>query len=306
MNFPNKETSVGKSEFSSGKASSTNGMKEVTNLIVSMSDNMINRCAALHNKYRGIEWSGPAWFKCDETRLVWELVDFFVLDVGTSTFTEWEQRDIAAAKVYDTIYFRNGENPEFFEKHICGNIHTHHTMAHFFSGTDSAAVFEHTPDGEMWPSIIVNNGLRSCAFGVGYKDMFGFTNLLFNNDVPFERAQDNGAELIQDELQYLESKKKSFRSGPSRGTQMDLYRGRRDLISSPVVTTPLENGGQAIWTEIYNDVKEEIENCVSERQFNRLVNKMKRDNNWEILKATIKFHGGIRTKFGVVTMSDIQ
>lgn len=312
MNFSNNYSGtsstslVGKSEFSSGEAKSTNGMREVDNLVVSMPDIMLRRCAALHNTYRGIEWSGPAWFKCDETKLVWELVDFFVLDVGSSTFTEWDQQDLAAARVYETIYGRNGEDPEFFDKHICGNIHTHHTMRHFFSGTDSSAVFEHTPDGEIWPSIIVNEGLRSCAFGIGYKDLFGFTNLLFNNNVIFSRASnENDEELIQQEVGYIETKKKKRTyTGPSRGTQMDLYRP----IVTPKVSIPKnsESGGSHIWIEIYDDIKGEIELLQSERQFNRYIREAIKKGDKDLVIDAIVHHGAIRTKFGVVTVDDLN
>lgn len=212
------------SEFQQGSGSGTptTGTAEFKGFVVVVPDALLAKCNELHKRYKGLEWSGPAWFKRTDN-VVFTLVDFFILNIGSSGFTEWDHRDLAEANVYDKIFLRHGKDQNFFDEHICGNIHTHHGMSHFFSGTDTAAVMEHTPEGELWPSLIVNHGLASCAFGIGYKSPIGQTFLLYNNNVPFDRHFGAPPEDLDAELEFVNS----LTSGPSRFQGQNNYYGNR-------------------------------------------------------------------------------
>lgn len=98
------------------------------------------------------EWSGTLFYKpegkYEDDTLVIRCVDFFPMDIGSQSYTEFDMSP-------DVIGYM-AENPELLDCQM-GLIHSHNTMATFFSGTDTSTLLEEGKDRNHFVSLIVNN-----------------------------------------------------------------------------------------------------------------------------------------------------
>lgn len=105
-------------------------------------------CKTIWNK----EWSGILFYdytgSIEEDNLILKCVDIVVLDVGTSTTTEFKM----SPEVVDYI----AEHPELADSQT-GLIHSHNNMATFFSGTDLQTLYIEGKERNHFLSLIVNN-----------------------------------------------------------------------------------------------------------------------------------------------------
>lgn len=103
------------------------------------------------SKYPTLEWSGVLFYKVsgsfERKNLTLTTVDLLVLDLGSSTFTEYPNHP-------EIAYFM-AENG--YEKFSRGLIHSHNTMSSFFSGTDKSTLEKEGLDNVHFLSLIVNN-----------------------------------------------------------------------------------------------------------------------------------------------------
>lgn len=132
-----------------------------------------------HKSLRQREWSGPAWFtyKTDKNGFPcsWNLEFFWVLDVGSKSETDWDENNLV--KDYAKLWEIAPETKT--NKWYRGNIHSHNTMKAFFSATDIELLNEMSEDNNFfYPSIICADSEEPWAFAVGYKDQYGFTQML--------------------------------------------------------------------------------------------------------------------------------
>ena len=99
-----------------------------------------------------IEWSGILFYRpkgdIDEGTFEVDCVDVFLMDIGSSTFTEFETSPEIAAYI--------GDNLDLFDCQT-GLIHSHNTMSTFFSGTDNKTLLEQGQENNHFLSLIVNN-----------------------------------------------------------------------------------------------------------------------------------------------------
>lgn len=103
------------------------------------------------SKYPTLEWSGVLFYKVsgsfERKNLTLTTVDLLVLDLGSSTFTEYPNHP-------EIAYFM-AENG--YEKFSRGLIHSHNMMSSFFSGTDKSTLEKEGLDNIHFLSLIVNN-----------------------------------------------------------------------------------------------------------------------------------------------------
>ena len=99
-----------------------------------------------------IEWSGTLFYKLEgkyeDDTLVIRCVDFFLMDIGSSAYTEFDMSP-------DVIGYMT-ENPDLLDCQM-GLIHSHNNMPTFFSGTDTSTLLEEGKDRNHFVSLIVNN-----------------------------------------------------------------------------------------------------------------------------------------------------
>lgn len=99
-----------------------------------------------------VEWSGTLFFthegSMEEGNLVITCRDIFVMDIGSSGYTEFDMSPEVISYMID--------KPELLDMQI-GLIHSHNNMATFFSGTDTNTLKEEGRDRNHFVSLIVNN-----------------------------------------------------------------------------------------------------------------------------------------------------
>ena len=110
----------------------------------------------LHNQFGNTEWSGFLLYSvekgsyADPTNLVIKAQEIFPCDVGDATYTEYDSGDYVIDMDDSTDFLMKGWK--------LGHIHTHHSMACFFSGTDQSEL--HSNVGKykdsFYLSLIVN------------------------------------------------------------------------------------------------------------------------------------------------------
>lgn len=179
-----------------------------------------------------IEWSGVLFYKVEgafeDKSLTIRCVDLFQMDIGSSTYTEFNvSLDIATYMV---------DHPELLEEGIYqGLIHSHNNMATFFSNTDTATLSAEGNDMAHFVSLIVNNAGKytagvtrkyKCVQTVSEKYTYPTWNgevkegvetfdieeeklEWFNLDIVFENATDDfETEMMERIKEIKESKKK--------------------------------------------------------------------------------------------------
>ena len=104
--------------------------------------------------FPNLEWSGVLFYNVEgnfnDGSLHIKALDFFPMDVGTSTYTEFMMSP-------DVISYMT-ENPELLQPTVYqGLIHSHDTMPTFFSGTDTDTLREYGVEMPHFVSLIVNN-----------------------------------------------------------------------------------------------------------------------------------------------------
>lgn len=107
-----------------------------------------------------VEWSGVLFYKVEgafeDKSLTVRCVDLFQMDIGSSTYTEFNVSPDMATYMVD--------HPELLEEGIYqGLIHSHNNMATFFSDTDTATLGAEGNDMAHFVSLIVNNAGKYTA-----------------------------------------------------------------------------------------------------------------------------------------------
>jgi len=114
----------------------------------------------LHNKIGATEWSGILFYKLvngnikDLKNLVFEADFLYPMNIGSSTYTEFDYTG-EVMNAYD-IY------PEGIEMSN-SLIHSHHSMAAFFSGVDTTELKDNAHHYNYYISLIVNFAHIYCA-----------------------------------------------------------------------------------------------------------------------------------------------
>lgn len=111
------------------------------------------------NKFPNNEWSGVLFYNYTgsfkDNDLSFTAVDFFLMDYGSATYTEFEMSPDVCSYM--------AENPELLDCQM-GLIHSHDQMKTFFSATDTSTLLSEGSERGSFLSLIVNNeGTYSAA-----------------------------------------------------------------------------------------------------------------------------------------------
>ena len=166
-----------------------------------------NKVKYLLNRFKTIEWSGPAWYQilktkdngCPESV---SLVYFKPIHLGSGAETELDGD--AMGKLLPKIYKKFPDLKECF----LGLIHSHHNMGAFLSGTDKDTAREQANgDGIFFSTVVASSGEPfDCCFT--YKDRFGFTNLIEGEVIVKEPKFDIPREWKTEATRIEKAKKK--------------------------------------------------------------------------------------------------
>lgn len=111
-----------------------------------------NKIGLLLENIRNIEWSGVLFYDVEgsfeDNSLKVICKDILPMDIGNATYTEWDMNADVVSYIVD--------HPELVGSYQ-GLCHSHHSMATFFSGTDTNTLKEEGSDVNHFVSLIVNN-----------------------------------------------------------------------------------------------------------------------------------------------------
>ena len=135
--------------------------------------------------FKNVEWSGPAWYSHvkDENGFpsVVTLEYWHPLDLGTSANTDWDGEDLI--KIYAKL---RKKYPEIGKSWVQGNIHSHHTMGAFFSGTDEEQCIDGANENFYYSLVVSTKVGKELHCGVSYPDQFGQIHIVEMDDIEVE------------------------------------------------------------------------------------------------------------------------
>jgi len=140
-------------------------------------------CSAFNDK----EWSGPLFFKetsgsiMDVESLVIEAVDLFPADLGSASYTEYDNMDRINTNLYSHQEYM--DDKDLLEASI-GHIHSHNTMPSFFSGTDDTELVSHAKNHDYYLSLIVNNNMQCVAKICETVEIINTQKIIGRNKIP--------------------------------------------------------------------------------------------------------------------------
>ena len=172
----------------------------------------------LLNRFKDLEWSGPAWYKYrvdkDGYPTDFKLIHFHPLNLGSHAATEFTAADFA--KIIATTY---DKKPSLKTASI-GLIHSHNTMGAFFSGTDTSTIEDMAPLDGFYPSLVVaKSGKATHAFGFGYQDQYKVHHCIEidEDNIKINIPQSTPPEEWVEEADYIEKNKPKVKLGTQVG-----------------------------------------------------------------------------------------
>tara|TARA_B100000945_G_scaffold161311_1_gene129502 strand:+ start:236 stop:1057 length:822 start_codon:yes stop_codon:yes gene_type:complete len=137
------------------------------------------------SKFKSLEWSGPAWYSHEKDEdgfpTTIRLEYFHPLDLGTSGTTDWDGKDLV--KIYKPL---RKEFPEIGKSWVQGNIHSHHSMGAFFSGTDEQQCVDGANENFYYSLVVSTKPGKELHFGMSYPDQFGQIHIIEIDDIEVE------------------------------------------------------------------------------------------------------------------------
>jgi len=133
---------------------------------MTFSDSFLRNVKTLHEKVGKVEWSGFLLCHMDGTledlaNLKTHVVDVYPCNIGNPSFTEYasgdhyeEMSDIFSD--FDMFSKQRWDGKTVTSGYKVQQIHTHHAMETFFSGTDMADLHDNTENFGLYISLIVN------------------------------------------------------------------------------------------------------------------------------------------------------
>lgn len=127
-------------------------MKKSESYVLQIPKKVEEKIRYLQKKFPSTEWSGVLFYthtgSFEENNLEITCQDIYPMDLGNSTYTEFNMSDDVAAYMADNL--------ELFECDL-GLVHSHHSMSTFFSATDINTLEKEGKKRNCFVSLIVNN-----------------------------------------------------------------------------------------------------------------------------------------------------
>ena len=132
--------------------------------------------------FKNLEWSGPAWYSHEKDENGFpekiSLEYWYPLDLGTHGNTDWDGKDLI--KLYPKL---RKAFPEIGKSWVQGNVHSHHGMGAFFSGTDDQQLVDGANENFYYSLVVSTKPGKELAFAVSYPDQFGQTHIVQIEDI---------------------------------------------------------------------------------------------------------------------------
>ena len=156
--------------------------------------------------FKNLEWSGPAWYSHEKDENGFptniKLEYFHPLDLGSSGQTDWDGKDLI--KIYPKL---RKKYPKIGKEWVQGNIHSHHTMGAFFSGTDEQQCIDGANENFYYSLVVSTKPGKELHFGVAYPDQFGQVHIIEIDDIEIETIEEIDNEWKK-EAKFIKKNKK--------------------------------------------------------------------------------------------------
>lgn len=175
-----------------------------------VTDSVLNKIKYLCQKISKVEWSGILLYSFEgsikepETMII-TLQDIIPMNKGTQAYTEYEfnepKRDNSG---FEDKYIDYIEENEHALEWNMAHIHSHNSMAVFFSGTDMSELNDNSASHNFYLSFIVNNFMdfqAKIAFRANIKESI---------TAPYMALDENGIEYKINESTFFVNKEKLF------------------------------------------------------------------------------------------------
>lgn len=166
--------------------------------------------------FKSVEWSGPAWYSHvkDENGYpsIVTLEYFHPLDLGTASNTDWDGEDLI--KIYGKL---RKQHPEIGKSWIQGNIHSHHSMGAFYSGTDEEQCIDGANENFYYSLVVSTKKDKEWYFGVSYPDQFGRIHIDIIDDIEVNEVY-NVDKVWKEQAAFIKKNKKP------ETTNINLYK----------------------------------------------------------------------------------
>lgn len=125
-----------------------------------LTEKVVEQIKFLCSKIPTVEWSGVLYHTSEgdignPKEFVCKAEHILLLDKGSSAYTEY---DFSSPNFTEALM----DNPQFMDWSM-SHIHSHNSMAVFFSGTDNEELTDNAPNYNYYLSLIVNNKNEYCA-----------------------------------------------------------------------------------------------------------------------------------------------
>ena len=177
-------------------------------------------------RFSNVEWSGPAWYSIvkDEKGFPkeWRLEHFLPLHLGDASSTDWDGK-----LLIKKLKKLKEEFPEIGTEWVQGNIHSHHTMGAFFSGTDNQQLADGSNENFYGSLVVSSKQGKEYAFAFTYPDQFNKHHKIDVNQI-VEEINFEENEIWTKEADIIEKAKKKRKpvwttNVVNRGTQPYAY-----------------------------------------------------------------------------------
>jgi len=202
-------------------------------------------------QFPSLEWSGPAWYSqiTDENGFpsIITLEYWHPLHLGTASETDWDGKELI--KIYKPL---RKEFPEIGKSWVQGNIHSHHSMGSFFSGTDNQQMIDGANEGMFYYSLVVSSKPgKELYFGTSYPDQFGQIHITIIDDIEIESTEIENAEWKK---QAAIIKKRKSKQPQNRTNIVNTGNYQPSLFNlERSKNTPLYNKQTESWSDRYED-----------------------------------------------------
>ena len=150
-----------------------------------ISSEQMDKVRYLLKTFKSVEWSGPAWYSHEKDEdgfpTVIKLEYFHPLDLGTASNTDWDGEDLL--KIFPKL---RKKYPEIGKSWVMGNIHSHHTMGAFYSGTDEQQCIDGANKNFYYSLVVSSKVGKELYFGVAYPDQHNRVHIEVIDDIEVE------------------------------------------------------------------------------------------------------------------------
>jgi hypothetical protein len=196
-------------------------------------------------KYKGREWSGPAWYSYEKDESGFPekvtLEYWHPLHLGSASSTDWDGKDLI--KIYKKL---QKEYPKIGKEWVQGNIHSHHGMGAFFSGTDNDQLIDGANPNIYGSLVVSTKPGKELAFALSYPDQFNNIHIIEVKDMEVEQVHIEDTEWSKQAKVIEKKAKKERKKSP--------YMSYRNKHQANLFLNP----SKSEIDDLFSDVHEEI------------------------------------------------